>query len=339
MKNKPLVSIIVPVYNNEKYVKECIDSLLNQTYDNIEIIVINDGSVDNTKKILEKNYKDNEKVNIIEKENEGVSAARNQGLKVAKGEYICFCDSDDSYFPNGIENLVNEFNECDMVICSHVKEWIKISECIYEKKKISKEILMSDFILNKEYFSFIWGNLYSAEIIKKNNLIFDPEIKFSEDFDFNLKYVKCTDKAIKISDSIVYKYNISRSGEHEKRDYPKNDLDFIFVFFGGKENVDDIQFKDIVRLYLRRCVNRTYSWYNTRKTAQLVRVAFTECEEYIDDEILDYSFNSIESEYLKEQDYYSFIKEYLKNNKHLIYDKYRFRLSKTALKIITKIKD
>ena len=96
------ISVIIPVYNGEKYIQRCVDSVLNQTYSDIEIIVINDGSTDNTENIL-KSYSN---IVLINKENEGVSKARNTGLSLAKGDYVYFCDADDYLEKNAFEILI-----------------------------------------------------------------------------------------------------------------------------------------------------------------------------------------------------------------------------------------
>ena len=92
---KPLISVIVPVYNVEKYLYTCLDSILNQTYSNIEIICVNDGSTDKSRKILEEYRKKDSRIRIVDKENGGLSSARNAGMRVAKGEFYSFIDSDD----------------------------------------------------------------------------------------------------------------------------------------------------------------------------------------------------------------------------------------------------
>ena len=111
----PKISIIIPVYNGEKYIRRCLDSVINQTYNDIQIIVINDGSIDNTENIL-KTYSD---IVLINKENEGVSKARNTGLSLATGDYVYFCDADDYLEENAFEVLVKEYGENDLLRFGH----------------------------------------------------------------------------------------------------------------------------------------------------------------------------------------------------------------------------
>lgn len=113
-----LVSIIVPVYNAEKFLKECIESILHQSYENIELILINDGSSDSSKKIIEKYMEEDDRINLTNIENQGAPRARNIGIELSKGKYIMFMDSDDILEKNAIKTLVNsiEKNSASMVI-------------------------------------------------------------------------------------------------------------------------------------------------------------------------------------------------------------------------------
>ena len=335
MNSDKLVSIIIPVFNGEKYIKQCVASLIEQTYTDIEIIVVNDGSTDKSADIVEEIAKTDNRVRLINKENGGVSSSRNRGIDEANGEYIAFCDADDEYYPDAVSELVSLFdNNTDLAVGSHIKEWIKPHSCAYTPCELTKEDLKSDFLINSDYFHFIWGNIYSAEIIKTNSIRFNEELSFSEDFDFNLRYIKCCEKTLKVSDKIVYHYYISRSGAHEKRDYPVNDIETVLRFFDGRENIDKAQYNEIVSYYLTRCIHRTYSWYNVSETARLVRIAYKECEEYITDEILENTFGKEQLSLIKDDNYNAFIKNYISENKGMIYDKYRYFFSKAALKIL-----
>ena len=179
------VSIIIPAYNASKYIKRCVMSLLNQTYKNIEIIVINDGSTDNTLEML-KGFD----IKIINKENGGVSSARNMGLKEASGDYICFVDSDDYVEKNYIESVINIINgynydiiETPLLFEANLKNKI----VNYTEYKLENEKKSYNF--DKEYFDnelrYVIGVFYKKEII--NNLYFDEEVRCYEDGMFNLQ--------------------------------------------------------------------------------------------------------------------------------------------------------
>ena len=137
-----MISIIVPVYNAEKYLNRCISSLLNQTYYNLEIILVNDGSTDNSKKICENAAKNDSRIKLINSVNEGVSLARNKGLKEANGDYISFVDSDDYVEPDYVEKmlLTLKSKKVDIVYCSAVVENINgvFIQREYEKNKLIK---------------------------------------------------------------------------------------------------------------------------------------------------------------------------------------------------------
>ena len=117
--NKPIVSVLIPVYNVEKYLKKCLDSVVNQTLTDIEIICVNDGSTDGSLKILEEYRSIDSRIKIINKANGGLPSARNAGLNAAKGRYVGFVDSDDYIEPNMFEKLVDvaEHEESEVVIC------------------------------------------------------------------------------------------------------------------------------------------------------------------------------------------------------------------------------
>jgi glycosyltransferase involved in cell wall biosynthesis len=168
---KPLISIIIPVYKVEKYLEKCIKSVLDQTYKNLQIILVDDGSPDNCGKICDNYVKIDNRIEVIHKENGGLSDARNVGLKKARGKYIGFVDSDD-YVSNGMfENMYNTLvnNNADVSICNFYtvidnKNIIKNVDNgieIYNKLEILKEIL-----LDKKIQSYAWNKLYKRELFK-----------------------------------------------------------------------------------------------------------------------------------------------------------------------------
>lgn len=180
------VSIIVPVYNAEKYITKCIDSLLNQTYNNIEIIAIDDGSTDSSYNIL-KSYKD--KIITIHQKNHGVSYSRNVGIKKATGEYITFVDVDDWIDLDMIEKLYQqtEDGKIDIIRCGYIREYSDHQESfIISNKKIkitqNKSIIYNKFLNNYDLASPC-GQLIRKSCIKK---LFREDIKVGEDYLFNL---------------------------------------------------------------------------------------------------------------------------------------------------------
>ena len=138
-----LVSIILPVYNSEKYIDICIESLLRQTYSNIEIIIVNDGSTDNTAKICENYKKRDSRIRIIHKTNEGICSARNEGLKYVTGEYLMFCDHDDIYLDNAVEIMVNSIKSknMDFIKCGIYYITLKNNKILNKKVKMCKKCI------------------------------------------------------------------------------------------------------------------------------------------------------------------------------------------------------
>lgn len=213
------VSIIVPIYNTEKYLKACLDSIINQTYQNLEIILIDDGSTDNSGKIIDDYAKKDKRIKAIHQKNAGQSAARNRGLKEASGEYISFIDADDKVKPAFIEKLLTQFdNNTSLTICGiHYRRLKQNSaEDVYTNKLRSKKPKESKkaYIL---YLLAIDGRLYSsvnklykADLAK--TLTFDETVNFAEDTRFVLNYLKKSPSEIKFVLKPLYVYNFGTEG-------------------------------------------------------------------------------------------------------------------------------
>lgn len=190
-----LISIIIPIYNAEEYIEECIDSIIQQSYKNWELILVNDGSTDNSFTICKKYSLNYQNINTYNKTNEGVSIARNYGISKAKGKWITFIDSDD-YISKDYLNQLCENLECDMIIGGY-----RIFG--YENKTIkptdyhSFSIVPNNFIYidvyennpNINILYHICGKLYKIDIINKNNIYFNKEMKLGEDTCFNIEYI------------------------------------------------------------------------------------------------------------------------------------------------------
>lgn len=188
------ISIIIPIYNVEKYLPECLDSIISQTFSDIEIICINDGSTDDSLKILQDYKKKDNRIIIIDKQNEGSGIARNIGLKKALGEYICFIDSDD-WLENStsLEKMYNaaEKDCLDILIFGGYSCYEKYGKLIkwkgkYRLKSLNKKYFKNVFgakNIKKDIFKFpttAWTKLYSREFLIKNEIKFQP-IKVGQD--------------------------------------------------------------------------------------------------------------------------------------------------------------
>ncbi|MGM9777450.1 MAG: glycosyltransferase family 2 protein [Prevotella sp.] len=188
MMNKGLVSIIVPVYKAEKYIHQCVDSLLAQTYTNIEVILVDDGSPDNCGAICDEYAAKDSRVKLFHQQNGGVSAARNTGLANAFGEWITFVDADDKVTDDYIEKLMSK--DGDWVIGGY-RDTNHNSCHLNEDNYIGKERLIQFFKehLQNLYTNNIGGKLYRSSIICKNGIKFNTKVRFSEDFLFNLEFL------------------------------------------------------------------------------------------------------------------------------------------------------
>ena len=203
-----LVSIIVPVYNVEQYLRRCIESLLSQTYHNFELILVDDGSTDSSGAICDEYALADERIHVIHKPNGGVSSARNAGIDAVKGEYILFVDSDDRVEPQHISNMIPLEDE-DLVRAGfkRMKNGVISDEQQMKAKLICKDEWIKDFqsFWLENPLWFVWGGCYRSKVIKENNLYFDKRINLSEDVIFNLSYLNYCQK-IRISAINTYCY-------------------------------------------------------------------------------------------------------------------------------------
>lgn len=189
--SKPLISIVVPVFNRELYLKQSIESIINQTYKNLEIIVVDDGSTDTTSSICEFFSIKDKRIKVIHKANGGVSSARNIGIKVATGDAICFVDSDDTIENEYIEAMVSKWNEqkFELVICS-IKD-IYINKV--NSRNINQKLSGKFFDDYYKLINFLRGpvaKLYKLSIIKENGIRFPETISRGEDQIFNFTYYR-----------------------------------------------------------------------------------------------------------------------------------------------------
>jgi glycosyltransferase involved in cell wall biosynthesis len=183
---EPLISVIMPVYNVEPYIRKSIDSVVNQTYKDLEIILIDDGSTDSSGKICDEYAVKDKRIVVIHQENAGVSVARNRGLLIFRGEYLAFVDSDDYIDQDMIEVLYQNLlvYQADMTACYSKKIYLLEDAPIYEKQYCSKivyedkEELLKDFYLGNLPWE-VWGKLYARKVFGRE--LFDNHIRYAED--------------------------------------------------------------------------------------------------------------------------------------------------------------
>ncbi|WP_053242416.1 glycosyltransferase family 2 protein [Clostridium sp. DMHC 10] len=219
------ISVIVPVYNSEKYLRRCVDSILSQTNQNLELILVDDGSTDMSPEICDSYSSIDNRITVKHIKNAGVSNARNIGIDIAKFEYISFVDSDDWIEPNLLEILLKYAQKSDLVIAGFEIIYPSFKRnCIPTKKSY---IRMDDFLQD---FSFYYKgtviNSPCAKIYKKSilsGLHFDSTVRLGEDFDFNLKYFdKC--RVVSLTDEAKYIYDCNNDSSATKK-YHKGDLE------------------------------------------------------------------------------------------------------------------
>lgn len=243
------VSIIVPVYNVEGYIEKCLDSLVNQTLQEIEIIIVNDGSKDNSKRIIEKFIKlYPQKIIYIEKKNGGLSDARNYGIPYAKGEYIAFLDSDDYVNIDMYEKMYEKAKQenSDMVQCNFY--WEYPNKCKFGKMEIcnnKKEILEKGRVE-------AWNKLIKKEILEKANIEF-PKGYYYEDVEFTYKLVPFLNKVSYLEEPYVH--YVQREGsianvQNERTKEIFDVLDHVIQYYKENEYYEEYQ-EELEYVYIR----------------------------------------------------------------------------------------
>lgn len=254
------LSIIIPVYNVEKYIEECIESVLNQNLDSFEVIIVNDGSTDKSMERIKK-FLDNRFI-IINQKNLGLSSARNTGLKNAKGKYILFLDSDDKLKKNTLNELVSNIkrDNLDILLCNHKKFDEKY---VVENKRcneIIKSNIMNGFemlklqLKNRNYCVQVWDDIYNTNFLISNNLLFKEGIIY-EDEEFMTR-VLLKAKKVKYENNSFYLYrqrmnSITKKAVSEKN--YKSLLEVIKSLINILNNECD-EFKEILSLQINNLI-------------------------------------------------------------------------------------
>lgn len=213
----PLFSIIVPVYNVQKYVSRCLDSLRRQTLDDIEIICVNDGSTDDSLEVVEMHAFCDSRIRVIDKQNGGLSSARNAGLEVATGRYILFVDSDDYLESNACEVIASIFESsgADVVTFganripqSASNQWT--DACLTPKDHVFSGF-STDLLFDEGSHPYIWRTSIKRRFLEESSLLFDEEVKFGEDQVFYFDLYALSSKTV-LSSKLLYNYQLSRKG-------------------------------------------------------------------------------------------------------------------------------
>ena len=190
------LSVIIPVFNSGQYIKKCLHSLLNQTFQDFEIIVVDDGSDDDSRQIVESLLSDKENCLILSQKNGGASAARNAGISYAKGEWITFVDSDDFLTPDYLERLVNASESCDLLVSGIVfmNKNREINRVCPPELECTLSDIKHDSCFLLDYAISSVGKLYRKSIIDNHKLRFDETMTTAEDRDFNIDFLSRINK-------------------------------------------------------------------------------------------------------------------------------------------------
>lgn len=219
----PQISVIVPVYNAEKKLTRCINSILNQTFDNFELILIDDGSTDNSGKICDEFAVKDSRIQVFHSQNQGVSSARNSGIKRAKGEYIAFVDSDDYVYPSFLKIMLEkalslnaDFVMSSYVLCSNDKTEPQYhhfkNDVLTGEKQITEKIIKRVIYVKDTTGLFSpWGKFFKRSIINEYYLCMDKDMSFGEDMLFVLSYIDKCKKIAFVNDPLYY-YEQDKNG-------------------------------------------------------------------------------------------------------------------------------
>ncbi|MBR4782081.1 MAG: glycosyltransferase [Lachnospiraceae bacterium] len=192
-----MISVVVPIYKVERFLNKSIESLLNQTYKDFELILVDDGSPDNCPQICDDWEKKEPKIRVFHKKNEGLSSARNSGIEHASGEYIIFPDPDDWVEPDYLERLINlrEEFKADLSICGHY-HGTNIYDPEAELIVLTMEEALEKLMMPHSFCGYTWNKLYNLDIIKRNQLRFDVELGMVQDLHFNVRYFQYCEKIV-----------------------------------------------------------------------------------------------------------------------------------------------
>jgi glycosyltransferase involved in cell wall biosynthesis len=343
---KPIISIIVPVYNVEKYINRCIESILAQTFSNFELILINDGSIDKSGTFCEYYAKEDSRIKVIHINNGGVSNARNTGIAHAQGDYLMFCDSDDYVEINWCSELYESIKQgVNILPVSGIRFVYQIRK---QKEDIIKVFPKKESFDKGKYFETykrgLSGSLcckiYDRKIIVENSIFFDIKVNRGEDLLFNLNYMSHMESFVTIP---TITYNYVHSNEFSLMNGYRKDLFDIalMVYYAWKNyfkqnNVDTEQIEGFATYYYLNFLNVLKNTFDKRNKEKLVKKLiynnrilnsseFIECIELADTSKEDSRYIKL----LKTNNYYLvwFLEQAIKLKKYLVRNKNFFRLS------------
>lgn len=289
------LSIIIPAFNSEKYIGKCLESIVNQNYNNYEVIIVNDGSTDNTEKICKNIIKDNNKFKIINKINGGVSSARNEALKISTGKYIWFIDSDDYIEKDAFKIIYEKIDNVDVLAFGYEQIYKTKQTYKFKERKIDQDKAIKYMFLNKIFIGALWNKVIKREIIEQ--IRFDERISFGEDLLFQYYTLKSS-KKIKIINNILYHYVIRDGGICKSSDIDKKIQGIYVTDIILKENFDDRKIKNYAIIkYVNINILVLMQYKEYKKNNEYYNRLSKNLKKYIKDYIFskDYIINKIKN--------------------------------------------
>lgn len=277
-----LITVVVPVYNVEAYLDRCVESLVNQTYQNLEIILVDDGSPDRSPEICDRWAEKDERIKVIHKPNGGVSSARNAGMEAAAGEWVFFVDSDDFLPEDALEGLAQRQLETGAdLVCGSFHN-MKTRNRSYYKTYAEKLLLRQDFpnqmwFLMMELLPTSCGKLFSTRIVKEHGLAFPMNIPWGEDAIFHYRYLTHVSSVVTTA-QCVYHYDMTREGSAVKKYYENLNQLAAYQYGIQKELLQSIEgnhaeiMKGLERSFFVDCLpNYVFNESNRKKLAQKIQ--------------------------------------------------------------------
>lgn len=243
------LSIIVPIYNSEKYISRCIDSILNQSFIDYELILINDGSKDKSLDIIKEYEKKDKRIKVIDQKNEGVSKTRNKGIKLSKGKYIMFIDNDDYIENDYIKTYYNQIisGDYDIVIGGYKRK--NDENVVLQKMQLIKDNDWSKYLVVAP-----WAKIYKRDFLIKNNIEYF-QYKIGEDVYFNLLAYSKTNKIKIINNTDYIWYYNGNSVSNTSQKGLNDDIDILILINKILDNVD------VNNIYIKYYIDRYIIWY------------------------------------------------------------------------------
>ncbi len=290
------ITIIIPLYNKEKYIYKCLNSILLQSYGFYEVLIIDDGSTDNSAKVCEEFCSKDKRFKYFSKENGGVSSARNLGIEKAKYDYIVFVDADD-YIEEDYLKSLTEY-ECDLVVEGFKKDENGFFSEFHIFNEECNKNQMLKYLMRKEIaniFSVPYLKLFKLEYIKNNNIRFNEKISFGEDFDFVLKYLRTISGTVKLVDECHYINRIEQESLSRK-DLPDIWNQLLIVYNTIKESYDDEKSKSfylirfikisLLNSYCKEFKNFKKIFYQIRNNEEFLKINFEDINKHSIDWII-----------------------------------------------------